>query len=323
MAEPALVQAKGLSKHYVVQRPFSRTRYVVKAVDGVDLCISKGEMFGLVGESGCGKSTIARLLLGLVPSTTGCVLFGGQDVTALQGHALLALRRKMQIVFQDPYSSLNPSFDVRTTLWEGLSKVPGLSRQEAEARLLSLLDTVGLDRQYLHAYPHQLSGGQRQRVGIARALSVQPEFLVADEPTSALDVSVQAQILNLFVDLRQRQGLTMLFISHDVSIVRYLCDRVAVMYLGKIVEQGPTEAVLDAPLHPYTSGLLSSLPRMEHRGVRERRLLPGELPSPLAAPAGCGFHPRCAQARDVCMRQEPPLFSQGPQRSVACFKYEC
>ncbi len=317
--EQPLVEVRGLCKYFQVRRAFSRTRYEVKAVDRVDLEIRRGEVFGLVGESGCGKSTVGRLLLRLLLPTSGQVLFAGDDIARKRGEELATMRRRMQIVFQDPYSSLNPSFDVRGILWEGLSKVPGLGRRQAEERMLDLVSTVGLLKEHLRAHPHELSGGQRQRVGIARALSVNPQFLVADEPTSALDVSIQSQILNLFIDLQQSHGLTMLFISHDIGVVRYLCDRVAVMYLGQIVEQGPTERVLAEPRHPYTVGLLSGIPRMDQQGTRERRLLPGELPSPLALPGGCRFHPRCSQAQARCRREEPLLQDRGGRHLVACF----
>jgi oligopeptide/dipeptide ABC transporter ATP-binding protein len=314
-----LVDARNLSKYYTIMRPFSRSRYTVKAVDRVNLQIQRGQVFGLVGESGCGKSTIGRLLLRLVEATSGQVMFNGKDVLSLKGEGLAEMRRAMQIVFQDPYSSLNPAFNVRTILWEGLSKVPGANPRQADEPLGELMERVGLSREYLRAFPHELSGGQRQRVGVARALSVNPQFLVADEPTSALDVSIQAQILDLFIELQQKLGLAMLFISHDFSVVRYLCEQVAVMYLGQIVEQGNTRDVLDHPRHPYTAGLLSSIPRIEQRGTRERRLLAGELPSPTNLPSGCRFHPRCAFAQDRCKQQEPPLVERAGGHDVACF----
>ena len=314
-----LVQVRDLSKYFTVRRPFSRSQYTVKAVDRVALQIQNGQVFGLVGESGCGKSTLGRLLLRLIEPTLGKILFRGQDILELSGKDMAEIRRSMQIVFQDPYSSLNPAFSVRTILWEGLSKVPGVNPDNADEQLGELLERVGLSKEYLGAYPHELSGGQRQRVGVARALSVNPQFLVADEPTSALDVSIQAQILNLFIELQQQLDLAILFISHDFSVIRYLCEQVAVMYLGQIVEKGITQEVLDYPRHPYTSGLLSSIPRMGQRGLRERRLVAGELPNPSDLPTGCQFHPRCPFAKDRCKHDEPHLEDCGGGHLVACF----
>ncbi len=314
-----IIETQGLSKYYEVRRPFSTQRYTVKAVDRVNLQINRGEVYGLVGESGCGKSTVGRLLLRLTAPTAGKILFNNRDILTLKRAELADLRRSIQMVFQDPYSSLNPSFNVRTILWEGLGKVPGMDRRSADERLAELVERVGLSRQYLTAHPHELSGGQRQRVGVARALSVNPQVLVADEPTSALDVSIQAQILDLFIDFQQSLGLAILFISHDFSVIRYLCERVSVMYLGQIVEEGITREVLDTPRHPYTAGLLSSIPRIEQRGIRERQLMAGELPSPTNLPKGCRFHPRCSRARELCREEEPPLAEKGHGHSAACF----
>lgn len=314
-----LLEAIHLCKYFTIMRPFSRSHYTVKAVDRVNLQIHRGQVFGLVGESGCGKSTIGRLLLRLVQPTAGQVKFNGNDIFMLKGEGLAEMRRAMQIVFQDPYSSLNPAFNVRTILWEGLSKVPGVDQRNANDRLGELMERVGLSREYLRALPHELSGGQRQRVGVARALTVNPQLLIADEPTSALDVSIQAQILDLFIELQQKLGLAILFISHDFSVIRYLSERVAVMYLGQIVEQGATQDVLDHPRHPYTSGLLTSIPTIEQRGTRERRLMAGELPSPTNLPNGCRFHPRCSFAQERCKKEEPPLDNRGEGHAVACF----
>jgi peptide/nickel transport system ATP-binding protein/oligopeptide transport system ATP-binding protein len=311
-----LIETRGLCKHFDVRNTFSREKHVVRAVDQVDLQIHPHEIFGLVGESGCGKSTLGRVLMRLLPPSSGHILFDGQDVTTA---APASARHPMQIIFQDPYSSLNPSFDVRAILWEGMRNQPDLNRHTAEAQMVELLQRVGLSRDYLHVYPHQLSGGQRQRVGIARALTCNPRFLIADEPTSALDVSIQAQILNLFIELQQTMGLTILFISHDISVIRYLCNRVAVMYLGQIVEQGPAGEVLNRPRHPYTASLLSGVPKMGQFEARERRFLPGEMPSPLALPPGCRFHPRCPRVKERCRQHLPVLESVSPSHEAACF----
>jgi oligopeptide/dipeptide ABC transporter ATP-binding protein len=313
------LEVRHLSKHYKIRRLFSSQPYTVQAVDRVTFTIQSGEIFGLVGESGCGKSTVGRLVLRLIEPTAGQVLLKGEVISQKPSSGPGAIRRQMQIVFQDPYSSLNPSFDVRTIIWEGLRQVPGIARQEIDPTIIHLMDRVGLSPDFLRAHPHELSGGQRQRVGIARALSVNPQFLVADEPTSALDVSIQSQILDLFIELQQTMGLTILFISHDFSVIRYLCDRVGVMYLGQVVEMGPAQGVLDAPQHPYTAGLLTSIPRIEQRGTRGRRLLPGELPGPADLPHGCRFHPRCGFARERCQLEEPGLTSNGAGWQVACF----
>jgi oligopeptide/dipeptide ABC transporter ATP-binding protein len=314
-----ILETVGLCKYFEMRRPFSMERYAVKAVDRVNLKIRRGEVFGLVGESGCGKSTIGRLLLRLLEASAGKIIFNGKDITTFRGAELATMRRDMQIVFQDPYSSLNPSFDVRTILWEGLSKVPGMTSQQSNQVMAELIAKVGLSPEYLPAHPHELSGGQRQRVGVARALSVNPQILIADEPTSALDVSIQAQILDLFISLQEQLGLAMLFISHDFSVIRYLCERVAVMYLGQIFEQGRTRDVLDNPCHPYTAGLLSSIPRIDQRGTRKRLLLSGELPSPTNLPTGCHFHPRCPFAQARCKVEEPLLEEHGSGHAVACF----
>lgn len=316
--EPILA-TRDLCKYFDMRRPFSMLHYTVKAVDRVTLNIQRGEAFGLVGESGCGKSTVGRLLLRLLEPTAGEMLFNGRDITGIKGADLAAFRRGIQIIFQDPYSSLNPSFTVRKILWEGLSKIPGVESRHADQVLSELVGKVGLSPEYLSAHPHELSGGQCQRVGIARALSVNPNVLIADEPTSALDVSIQAQILDLIIELKQNLGLTILFISHDFSVIRYLCDRVAVMYLGQIVEQGDARLVLNHPRHPYTAGLRASIPQINHRGLRERSLLPGELPSPTDLPTGCRFHPRCSFAQEVCKHQEPPLENKGNGHEVACY----
>jgi oligopeptide/dipeptide ABC transporter ATP-binding protein len=313
-----VIEAKSLSKTFWGRRSLFGRGPGVRAAHRVNLGIRRGEIYGLVGESGCGKTTVARLLLRLLETDEGAVTFEGGDVLQVTPTEMKELRRKMQIIFQDPYASLNPSFRVRTILWEGYRQLPPAEQGDMQEDLGALMERVGLWPELLDRYPHELSGGQRQRVGIARALTVNPQFIVADEPTSALDVSVQAQILNLFLQLRQDLGLTYLFISHNIGVIRYLCDYVAVMYLGQIVEDGPVSEVLDRPAHPYTLGLLSSVPSMTERGSWQRRLVPGEIPSPTQIPPGCSFHPRCDRAQDICHQEEPLLRRLSDGRRVAC-----
>jgi oligopeptide/dipeptide ABC transporter ATP-binding protein len=295
-------------------------RHVVRAVDDVSFAIAAGETLGLVGESGCGKSTVARTILRLVEPTAGEVRFAGRDVLPLRAGELRALRRRLQIVFQDPYGSLNPRMTVRQTLREPLD-IHRLARGPArDARVAALLREVGLDAGLADHYPHELSGGQRQRVGIARALSVEPALIVCDEPVSALDVSVQAQVLNLLADLRAQRDLTYLFIAHDLAVVRHIADRVAVMYLGKIVELAPTAELYREPRHPYTRSLLSAVPVPDPAAKPQRIVLQGDLPSPASPPPGCPFHPRCPHPRkDERCRTEPPLLRDvGPGHRAAC-----
>lgn len=294
----------------------------VRAVDGVDLSIRPGEAVALVGESGCGKSTLGRALLRLEPVSEGAVRFAGEDLTALDQPRLRPLRRNMQMVFQDPFSSLNPRMKIGETLAEPLL-VHGLAtKAEARARVAEMLDIVGLDPAVADRHPHAFSGGQRQRIAIARAVIARPTFVVADEPISALDISVQAQILDLFEDLKERFSLTYLFISHDLAVVRHIADRVAVMYLGRIVEEGPPERVFDNPLHPYTQALLAAVPSPDP--VRERSrpapVLRGEPPSPASAIVGCRFRGRCAHAMDICATADPALTRIGDDKhAAACF----
>ena len=301
-----LLQLDGLTKHFTAGRGFPRAvAAAVRAVDGVTLAIQAGEAFGLVGESGCGKSTLARLALRLVQPTAGSVRFAGEDVLAARGAQLLRLRQRMQIVFQDPFSSLSPRRTIGQTLVEPLAVHGVATGAAAQARAAALLEEVGLDRSVLHRYPHAFSGGQRQRIGIARALVLEPEFLVADEPVSALDVSVQAQILTLLKALQARRGLGFLFVSHDLAVVRWFCVRVAVMYLGRIVEQGTVAEVFERPRHHYTRMLCdaSPIPDPTRRGTLPRVM--GEIPSASAPPSGCHFHPRCPAATDICRRDYP------------------
>ncbi len=321
MSEAPLLEVSGLRKHFTVRRGFPRaTTVTVRAVENVSFTIRPGEAFGLVGESGCGKSTAARALLRLIEPDGGTVRFRGEDVLAARGPALKTLRRKLQIVFQDPYSSLDPRQSIGSALTEPM-RVHGIAEgQDARRRAAALLEEVGLPPTALDRYPHEFSGGQRQRIGIARALTLEPELIVADEPVSALDVSVQAQVLLLLEELRKRRGLAFLFVSHDLSVVRWFCERVAVMYLGRIVEEGPVSRVLAAPLHPYAAMLRDAYPVPDPTLRADLPRIIGEIPSAAAPPPGCPFHPRCARAMPVCSQQVPPLLPApgGTAGAVAC-----
>jgi oligopeptide/dipeptide ABC transporter ATP-binding protein len=313
-----ILAARGLRKFFPVgARLLGRPRYV-RAVDGVDLEVARGGTLGLVGESGCGKSTLARLVLRLIEPDAGEVRFDGEDVLAARRARLRALRRRMQVIFQDPYASLNPRMTVGETIGEGLRIHRIGSAAEREARVAELLETVGLRAEHASRYPHEFSGGQRQRVGIARALALSPDLIVADEPVSSLDVSIQAQILNLLVELRERFGIAYLFISHDLRVVRFLSERVAVMYLGRVVEEAPAERLYARPQHPYTEALLSAVPVPEPGRRRSRIVLRGDVPSPIAPPPGCPFHPRCPKAIPRCSSETPALRGVGPEHRSAC-----
>jgi peptide/nickel transport system ATP-binding protein len=311
----ALVEARALGKRFPLGGLFARGR-AIHAVSDVSLAIERGETVGLVGESGSGKTTVGRLLLGLLAPTAGAVRFDGTDLAALRPAPLRRLRARMQLVFQDPYASLDPRRRVGAQIADGLA-IHGLAgRAEREERVAALLEQVGLAPEHAARFPHEFSGGQRQRIAIARALAPQPAFIVADEPVSALDVSVQAQVLALLADLRARLGLAMLFISHDLPVVRHLCDRVAVMYLGRVVEQGTVGDVFGAPRHPYTEALLSAAPSLHPERRRRRIILPGEPPSPADPPSGCVFRTRCPIATAACAQTVPPLTGAGHQ--AAC-----
>ncbi len=301
-----LVEIRRLKQYFPVRRGFfGRTVGHVRAVDDVSFQIAPGETLGLVGETGCGKTTAGRTLLRLIEPTAGQIFVEGRDVTTVRGRELRSLRRNLQIVFQDPFGSLNPRMTVQSIIEEGLIIHRLGDKQQRLQTVRDTMQQVGLDPQYLNRYPHEFSGGQRQRIGIARALALRPQFMVLDEPISALDVSIQSQIINLLVDLRQKFQLTYLFISHDLSVVEYISDRVAVMYLGEIVETAPSGELYHHPLHPYSQALLSSIPSLDPTKKRRRILLEGDVPSPINPPSGCRFHPRCPLAMDVCKALSP------------------
>jgi len=313
------VSIRSLKKHYPVRRGlFRRRTAAVKAVDGVDLSIGRGETLGLVGESGCGKSTLGRLILRLEEPNEGSIRVEGKDISALKAGELQKLRRNIQIIFQDPYSSLNPRKRVDSIVGEPLAIHEIASGKEREERVVELLETVGLRPEQRFLYPHQFSGGQRQRIGIARALALNPRLVVADEPVSSLDVSIQAQIVNLLQDLQAQMGLTYLFISHDLNLIEYISDRVAVMYLGKIMEIARSEVLCRQPVHPYSEALLSALPSLDPQSKRQRILLKGDVPSPIDPPSGCRFHTRCPLRIDICDKEEPPLSERPNGSRVAC-----
>src|SRR3989442_8389828 len=323
VATNTLVDVRDLKMHFPLTRGVVLQRVVgyVRAVDGISFSIERGQTLGLVGESGSGKTTIGRTMVRLYKPTSGQVLFKDQDLAKLEGEALRQMRRRVQMVFQDPFASLNPRFTIGSLIAEPMHIYGVASKDEIRERTLELLRVVGLRSEYIDRYPHEFSGGQRQRIAVARALSINPEFVIADEPVSALDVSVRAQVLNLIQGLQQQFGLTYLFVSHDLSVVRHVADRIAVMYLGKIVELSDRDELYAAPKHPYTKALLSAIPipapQIEKR--RKRIILSGDLPSPIRIPSGCRFHTRCPMAQDICSQVEPAFEAkEGREHYAAC-----
>lgn len=322
-----LLEVRNIKTHFTVEKGLMFKRQVgsVKAVDGVSFTLEQGEILGLVGESGCGKSTLGRTILQLIPATEGTVVLAGRNLTALRGRALREARADFQMIFQDPYASLNPRLTIYDCLAEAILSHRNVPRRELPRRIATLLEKVGMSPRFQRKYPHEFSGGQRQRIAIARALAVEPKLIVADEPVSALDVSIQAQILNLIAGLSRELGLTLIFIAHDLSVVRHISDRIAVMYLGRIVEIGPARDVFERPLHPYTQALASAIPIPDPDKERDRRriLLPGEPPSPLNPPEGCPFHPRCPYMKPECKAAPPPMLPfDRPDQEAACIRLQ-
>jgi oligopeptide transport system ATP-binding protein len=323
MSEPIL-ELTDVKTHFPISHGFIFKRQVgtVKAVDGVTLSIGRGEVLGLVGESGCGKSTLARTIMQLVPTTAGTVVLEGKNLTGSSDATVATARRHMQMVFQDPYASLNPRMTVFDTLAEPLRVHGVCPPKDIPVRVAELMKLVGLAPRFMQKYPHEFSGGQRQRIAIARALALEPRIIIADEPVSALDVSIQAQILNLLSQLCRKMNLSLIFIAHDLSVVKHISDRVAVMYLGKIVEIGPAVEVIEQPLHPYTRALVSAIPtpNPDVERARQRIVLPGDPPSPIDPPIGCTFHPRCPYMKEKCKAIVPPLIPANPSHTVACVR---
>ena len=318
MSTKELVRIEGLKKHFTLSNGiFSKEKSVVKAVDGLNLSIFEGETLGIVGESGCGKSTMGRLLLRLLDATEGKIIFDGKDLMALEKRELKKARKDFQMIFQDPYASLNPRLTVKQIIEEPM-RTHKLYRENREEKIKELLESVGIPESYMDRYPHEFSGGQRQRIGIARSLALNPRFIVADEPVAALDVSIQAQIVNLLVDLQKEYNFTYLFIAHDLSVVQYISDRVGVMYLGQMVELANSDVLYEKPLHPYTQALLSAIPVPDPKQKSKRIALKGEVPSPVNPPSGCRFHTRCPIATEECKKVIPEFREVEKGHLVAC-----
>jgi len=315
----ALVELRNIRKEFVHKKRFAGGQTaVVKAVDGISLTVNPGEIVGVVGESGCGKSTLGRVMLKLQEPTAGSILFEGEDITAFSQAQMRPLRQRMQLIFQDPYASLNPRMTILQSIRSPLDAFETGARAERNDTVLSMMDRVGLPVDFKNKYPHEMSGGQRQRVVIARAMITEPRFVVCDEPVSALDVSVRAQVLNLMRRMQRQYGMAYLFISHDLSVVRYLCDRVEVLYLGQVVESATKKELFENPLHPYTRALMEAIPLPDVDRRRKRILLEGDIPSPINPPSGCRFHTRCKNATPECAQIQPPMHKITPTHSVAC-----
>ena len=318
-----LLEVRNLKKYYSVKSGFlNKDRRSVKAVDGINLSVKQGEILGIVGESGCGKSTLGRSILRLIEPTSGEVIFEGTNICGLKKEEMRLKRREMQIVFQDPGASLNPRLTVGEIIGEPLEVFHICEGKEKEERIYKLMDLVGINRAYINRFPHEFSGGQRQRLGIARALAVNPKLIICDEPVSALDVSIRAQVLNLIKELKDKLNLTYIFISHDLSVVHHICDRVAVMYLGRVVEIADKRQIYENPVHPYTKALLSAIPMPDPEVKRERIILQGDVPNPADPPSGCHFHKRCPYAKKECSETVPPFVTVEPGHQVLCWLAE-